>query len=103
MSTPITIQVPHRLGKDEALRRLKAGITRAHGQFGAVMSFERAEWSGDTLDFAMRALGQSASGTIAVAEDHLAITVTLPWLLAKAAERLMPAMREQAKLLLEKK
>jgi hypothetical protein len=33
----------------------------------------------------------------------LRIDVSLPWLLAKAAKRLLPVLREQATLLLEKK
>jgi hypothetical protein len=58
-------------------------------------------WSGDTLTFQMRGLGQSAAGTIAVFEDNLRIDVTLPWLLASLAQRLAPALRREATLLLE--
>jgi Putative polyhydroxyalkanoic acid system protein (PHA_gran_rgn) len=103
VSTPVTATVPHRLGKDEALRRLKAGLARAKGQFGTLITIEQEEWSGDVLRFQMRALGQSAAGTITVMEDSLLIAVTLPWLLAKAAERLLPQMRQQATVLLEHK
>jgi hypothetical protein len=51
----------------------------------------------------MRALGQSAAGTITVLEESLLIEVTLPWLLAKVAERIFPAMRKQATLFLKNK
>jgi hypothetical protein len=51
----------------------------------------------------MRALGQNAAGKITVFEDSLRIEVALPWLLAKAAEKILPTMRKQATLLLEKK
>ena len=60
MSAPVTASVPHRLGKAEALRRLKLGLSRAKGQFGSLLTIEHEEWSGDTLRFQMRALGQSA-------------------------------------------
>jgi hypothetical protein len=103
MSTPVTASVPHRLGKAEALRRLKVGLGRAKGQFGALIAIEQEEWSGDTLRFQMRALGQSAAGTITVMEDSVLIAVTLPWLLAKVAERILPALRQRTTLLLEKK
>jgi len=103
MSAPVTASVPHRLGKAEALRRLKLGLSRAKGQFGSLLTIEHEEWSGDTLRFQMRALGQSAAGTITVLEESLHIEVTLPWLLAKAAERILPAMKKQATLLLENK
>jgi hypothetical protein len=100
MSAPVTASVPHRLGKAEALRRLKLGLSRAKGQFGSLLTIEHEEWSGDTLRFQMRALGQSAAGTITVLEQSLLIEVTLPWLLAKVAERILPAMQKQATLLL---
>ena len=103
MSAPVTASVPHRLGKAEALRRLKLGLSRAKGQFGSLLTIEHEEWSGDTLRFQMRALGQSAAGTITVLEESLLIEVTLPWLLAKMAERILPAMKKQATLLLENK
>jgi Putative polyhydroxyalkanoic acid system protein (PHA_gran_rgn) len=103
MSAPVTASVPHRLGKAEAVRRLKLGLSRAKGQFGTLLTIEHEEWSGDTLRFQMRALGQSAAGTITVLEESLLIEVTLPWLLAKVAERILPAMKKQATLLLENK
>jgi hypothetical protein len=67
------------------------------------MKIEQEEWSGDTLNFRMSAIGQAASGTITVTEDQVLIAVTLPWLLAKAAERILPTLRKQATLLLEQK
>lgn len=103
MSAPLTASVPHRLGKDEALRRLKTGLERAHGQFGALLTIEQDEWAGDTLNFRMHALGQTASGTITVLEESVQIAVTLPMLLAWAAQRILPALRKQTTLLLEKK
>ena len=35
------------------------------------MSVDEEVWNGDRLTFRLRALGQSASGTIDVTEDHL--------------------------------
>ena len=64
---------------------------------------DRETWQGDTLRFRMRALGQTAAGSIEVLEDSLRIEVSLPWLLAKAATRLLPMLRKEATLLLEKK
>ena len=103
MSTPVTASVPHRLGKAEASRRLKAGLSRAKGQFGSLLTIDQEEWSGDVLSFRMHALGQSATGTITVMEESLQIAVMLPWLLAKVAERILPAMQKQTTLLLENK
>jgi hypothetical protein len=103
MSTPVTVTVPHRLGREEALRRLKSGFASARGHFGALLTIEEEAWAGDRLSFQVRALGQSAAGTIEVAEDNILITVMLPWLLARAAGYLLPELRKQTTLLLEKK
>ena len=103
MSERISISVSHRLGKAEAVRRLKEGFAQSKGQLGGLVTIDHETWEGDTLRFAMRALGQTASGTIDVLDDALRIEVALPWLLAKAANRLLPLLRKETTLLLEKK
>lgn len=103
MSDPVTVIVGHRLGKVEAIRRLKEGFARTKGHLGEMIAIEQEIWEDDTLRFHMRALGQTAAGTIEVLEDALRIEVSLPWLLAKAAKRLLPILRKQTTLLLEKK
>lgn len=103
MSDPITVTIGHRLGKVEAVRRVKDGFTRTKGQLGQLISIEQEAWEENTVRFRMRALGQTALGTIEVLEDALRIEVSLPWLLAKAAKHLLPVLRKEATLLLEKK
>jgi len=103
VSDTVSATIDHRLGKAEALRRLKEGFARANGQLGPMIAMEQESWEGDTLHFRMRAFGQTAAGTIAVLEDALRIEVALPWLLAKAAKRLLPILRKEATLLLERK
>ena len=103
MSEPVTVIVSHRLGKAEAARRLKEGFARSNGCLGEMIAIEQQAWEGSTLRFRMRALGQSAAGTIEIFEDALRIEVTLPWLLAKAAKRLLPMVRRETTQLLEKK
>ncbi|HEX6792969.1 MAG TPA: polyhydroxyalkanoic acid system family protein, partial [Casimicrobiaceae bacterium] len=72
-------------------------------QLGQLVSIEQEAWEEDTVRFRMHALGQTAFGTIEVLEDALRIEVSLPWLLAKAAKHLLPVLRKEATLLLEKK
>jgi len=103
MSTPVTVSVPHKLGREEAVRRLKSGLSRMANNLGGVIKIEQEVWSGDRLTFQMQGLGQSAAGTIDVRDDSLLIAVTLPWLLAKIADQFMPKLKKEATLLLEKK
>ncbi len=103
MTQPLVVSIPHRLGKAEALRRMQAGMGRARTDFGALIAIDEETWSGDAVTFRLRALGQAAAGTIHVLDDHVRLEVVLPWLLAKVAERLVPTIRQEATLLLEKK
>ena len=103
MSDTVTATIAHRLGKVEALRRLKEGLASTKGHLGPMIAMEQETWEGDTARFRMRALGQTAAASIEVLEDALRIEVSLPWLLAKAAKRLLPILRREATLLLEKK
>jgi hypothetical protein len=103
VSETVTAVVPHRLGKAEAVRRLREGFTRAKGNMAPLLAIEQEAWEGDTLRFRMRTLGHTAAGSIEVLEDALRIEVSLPWLLARVANRLLPVLRKQTTLLLERK
>jgi hypothetical protein len=103
MSTPLIVSIPHRLGKTEALRRLKGDLGSAGASFGHLFSINEQTWNGDRLQFRVTALGQAVHGSIDVAEDHIRLEVFLPWLLAMLAETLQPLIRKEGTLLLEKK
>lgn len=103
MSKPLIVSIPHRLGKDEAVRQLKAGLGNARSRYGAVFAVQEEIWTGDSLQFRVSALGQAASGTIDVAEDVVNLKVFLPWLLAQVANIIQPLVRKEGTLMLEKK
>ena len=103
MSKPLVVSIPHRLGKDEALRRLKSGLGSARSRFGHLFAVQEEIWTGDRLAFRIIAVGQVASGTIDVFDDHVNLEVVLPWLLAKIAEAVQPLIRKEGTLMLEKK
>ena len=103
MSEPLIVFIPHSLGKDEALRRIKAGIGRAQNEFARLMSVEEEAWSGDRLTFRVSTLGQRAAGFIDVYEGAVRLEVTLPWLLAKFAHAAQRVIGQKGQLMLEKK
>jgi hypothetical protein len=49
MSKPLVVSIPHRLGKDEALRRLKSGLGSASANFRHVFKVEEQNWTGPHL------------------------------------------------------
>lgn len=103
MSAPILVVIPHRLGKAEASRRLREGLGRERAGFAQLLNVTPAAWDGDRVTFQVRALGQTAAASIDVLEHELRLQLTLPWPLAKLADRIMPALRQEATRLIEKK
>jgi Putative polyhydroxyalkanoic acid system protein (PHA_gran_rgn) len=103
MAEPLTVSIPHKLGKDEALRRIKGGLSGLAARYAQIFRIEEEIWSGDRLSFRLVALRQTVSGTLDVAEDHVRLEVTLPWLLARLAGGIQTAIRDRGKNLLEKK
>lgn len=59
-------------------------------------------WAGDHLDFEASLLGQSTTGTVDVADDHVRLEVQLPWILAFLANQAKVLVEKQGRLMLEK-
>ena len=102
MSAPLIVSIPHRLGLEEATRRLKSGLTRAASSI-PVLQVDEERWEDNRMIFRIRALGQVASGHLDVADDHVRLEVTLPWLLQRFAEAAQAAIRNRGQLLLGKR
>src|ERR1700739_2263501 len=102
MSAPLIVSIPHRRGRGDATRRLQAGVTRA-ATTAPVLTVDEERWEGDRMVFRVRALGQAASGHIDVADDHVRLEVTLPWLLQRFAEVAQVAIKNRGNLLLTKR
>ena len=103
MSEPLVVSIPHRLGREEAVRRIKSGFGGARTHFAHLITISEETWEDSRLGFRASALGQVASGLIDVREDQVVLTVQLPWLLAKFAQAAAGMIRREGTLMLEKK
>ncbi|BBZ97559.1 hypothetical protein BRDID11004_15300 [Bradyrhizobium diazoefficiens] len=83
------------------MSRLKSGLGRAAASI-PVMQVEEERWSGDSMTFRIRALGQIATGQVDVADDQVKVQVVLPWLLQRFAEMAQATIRKRGQLLLTK-
>ena len=109
-SQTLDVKVPHHLGRAEAKRRLLAGFGKAEsmaasgvGGMGAgAVAINVTEAPGDRLDLHAAAMGQTITGHADVFDDHVQITVKLPWLLAKLATAIRPQLEAKAKEALKK-
>ncbi|MBR1157672.1 polyhydroxyalkanoic acid system family protein [Bradyrhizobium elkanii] len=102
MSAPLIVSIPHSLGRDEAMRRLKTGLSRATANL-PVLSVDEERWDDNRMSFRVRALGQVAAGLVDVEDAHVRVEVTLPSLLQRFAEVAQVAIQKRGKLLLTKR
>jgi hypothetical protein len=102
MADPLVITLPHRLGKNEALRRMRPALATASTSF-PILQVEQEVWSGDRLDFRVRAAGQTAAGNVQVGEDSVRIEVVLPWLLHQFGQLVQKTIMGRGQILLDKK
>src|SRR5499427_7773218 len=103
MTEPLVVTIPHRLGREEAVRRIKSGFGGAKGHFAHLVTISEERWDDSRLTFHASALGQSASGIIDVRETTVLVSVELSWLLARFANAATKIIGRQGTLLLEKK
>jgi hypothetical protein len=106
MPTPLTINIPHNLGEDEARRRIAQGFANIEQQMTGGMlgmvSFQN-RWEGNVLHLEGGALGQKITGRIHVLADSVQIQLDLPPLLTSIADKILGRVRQEAQRLLEKK
>ena len=68
MQRPINVDLPHKLGRDEARRRIAGNIDQLAGHIPGGMAAVESNWSGDTLNLVVHAMGQEVNAEIAVDE-----------------------------------
>jgi hypothetical protein len=100
MSHPIEVDLPHKLGKDEARRRIANNIHRLEEHIPGGAKVESG-WAGDQLNLKVNALGDSVQATIDVEEAKVHLRVLLPGLLGMFAGPIQAALQKKGDLLLE--
>jgi len=103
MATPISISIPHQLGRAEARRRIESGFERMIGQLPGAGGSLSQRWDGDRLSFSFSGLGQSVSGIVDVLDAAVTMELQLPGVLAMIANGLKQRIQQSGQLLLTKK
>lgn len=104
MERPIEVELPHRLGREEARRRIDANVHKLADHIPGGATRLEQQWQGDNLHLQIHAMGQAVQAEIAVEEAKLRVRMTLPGMLgmfAKPFEAMLSA--KGADLLLEDK
>jgi hypothetical protein len=96
MSTSIVITLPHRLGAEEAKRRIAGGIELLRRDYIDKLAYSEVNWNGDTANLRVVAFGQTATAQLYVMSDAVRIEVQLPWILAALTSKIQGVLKTKA-------
>ena len=102
MQKPIQVDLPHKLGRDEARRRIANNIHKLKEHIPGGAQVDSA-WQGDELDLSINALGQAVSAKIGVEETKVRVAVMLPGMLAMFAGPIEAMLQKKGNVLREDK
>jgi hypothetical protein len=104
MERPIEVELPHKLGRDEARRRIANNVHKLHNHIPGGAAEVQSNWAGDQLNLDISALGQKVEAQIDVEEAKVRCRVILPGILALFAAPIEAALNAKGRdLLLEDK
>jgi hypothetical protein len=81
MNQPISVDLPHKLGKDEARRRIANNIHKLTDHIPGGASHAQSSWLDDELHLTVTAMGQSVDARILVQERVVTCRIVLPGML----------------------
>lgn len=104
MAQPIDVDLPHKLGKEEAKRRLGANIGRLGEFIPGGTARASSHWEGDTLKLSVAAMGEAIEADLTVYDDRVHCHFMLPGMLGMFADPIAAMLRSKGgDLLLEDK
>jgi hypothetical protein len=103
MAAPISITIPHQLGRVEAHRRIQGGFAKLVNLLPGKTGAYSERWEGDQLTFSVAAVGQTLGGVIDVLDTEVKMEIHLPGVLGVIANGLKDRLRKAGQLLLTKK
>jgi hypothetical protein len=96
----IKISVPHKLGVDEAKKRISGLIAESRAQFSDQVSDVKETWAGNRGDFSFKAMGFSVSGFLQVEADKAEVQMNLPFAAMLFKDKIESRIRARAEELL---
>jgi putative polyhydroxyalkanoate system protein len=100
MSQPIEVDLPHKLGKDEARRRIANNVHKLQDHIPGGARVQTG-WVGDQLNLDVAAMGQEVTATIDVMDDRVRLRVLLPPMLGMFSGIIQAALQRKGSILLE--
>jgi hypothetical protein len=96
------MSVPHELGRDDALQRLKGLLGDMKQQYGDKVTDLQENWTDAGGTFSFKAMGFKLSGTLNVTDTEMQLDGELPWAAKPFQGTVEATIRERAERLLKK-
>jgi hypothetical protein len=100
MTAPIEVDLPHKLGREEAKRRIERGFGKL-ADFVPGGSVTEHHWTGDSLAFTVEAMGQRVRAHLDVTDQNVHAAFELPAFLALFSEKIRAKLQKDGPKLLE--
>lgn len=100
MSTPVSVDIPHQLGRAAARARITGGVGRLGEWIPGGVAAMKNEWSGDRMLIEVSAMGQTVSGHVDVADDVVRLELQLPGMLGLFADTIREKLAKDGPKLL---
>ena len=100
MATPITVSIPHQLGRTEARSRIENGFAKIIHVLPGSAGRCSERWEGDRLIFGIGAMGQTVTGVIDVLDTVVTMEIQLPGVLGVIAGGLAGRLQQVGQRLL---
>ena len=100
MSQPHVVDIPHKLGQQEARRRIERGVGRIADHVPGGAQAE-SSWEGDRLKLKVTAMGQAVTARIEVLETVVRVEIMLPAALSFFAKPIEAMLKKKGTELLE--
>jgi hypothetical protein len=95
MNQPISVDLPHQLGRDEARRRIAANVHKLTDFIPGGAAESHSSWSGDELMLSVAAMGQAVEAKILVEDAQVRCRIMLPPMLAMFAKPIEAMFRSK--------
>ncbi len=96
----IKISLPHKLPKEEALKRIKSLLSKVKIEFSEAVSDLKESWDGNTGKFSFSAKGFSISGTLVVNEALVQLDGKIPFAVSFFKKKIEAVIETEARKVL---
>jgi hypothetical protein len=101
MGQTVSVDVPHKLGAEEAERRLREGFGLLQEKLGDKLSSLNVVWGDGRADLTITAMGQTARGALEFLPEAVRVSIEIPWFLAALGEKIVGKIAQKTEQVLQ--